>query len=195
MNLQQRSTQPDIRERIIRAGYELLTQRGSSGSGVDLIADKADCAKATLYKIFRSKAALTLAVLRRREDLWTRGWLETGIMSRATDPEGRLLAIFDMFHDWFRRDDFEGCTFMKILLDPTIDTEIREATLAHTANIRLIITKLAEEAGLQDVQGFADSWLMIMDGAILAACQGNPQAASVAKRMAVPVLEAWPRPT
>ncbi len=193
MNLQQRSTPPDIRERLIQAGYELLTQRGSSGTGVDLIAERADCAKATLYKIFGSKSALTRAVLQRREDLWTRGWLEKGIMSRANNAEGRLLAIFDMFHDWFRSDDFEGCTFMKILLDPTIDSEIRESALAHSVNIRLIVSGLAEKAGLQDVERFADAWLMLMDGAILSACQGKPEAASIAKRMAEPVLAAWPR--
>ena len=111
MILQTQATSPEIRERLIVAAYELLMRRGNSGAGVDHIAGKAECAKATLYKLFGSKAELMRAALQRREELWTRGWLEKGIMSRSNDPEGRLIAIFDMFYDWFGRDDFEGCTF------------------------------------------------------------------------------------
>ena len=193
MNLSQPSIRPDVRERLIQAGYELLTKHGITGSGVDHIVERADCAKATLYKIFGSKMALTLAVLQRREDLWTRGWLEKGLKSHATGPEDRLLAIFDLFHEWFQQDDFEGCTFMKVLLEPTIAPQIRKATLAHSANIRLIVRELAEDAGLDDVKRFTDAWMIIMDGSILAACQGNTEAARIAKQMAEPVLRGWPR--
>ncbi len=193
MNLSQSSIRPDVRERLIQAGYELLTQHGISGSGVDQIVEQADCAKATLYKVFGSKAALTLAVLQRREDVWTHGWLEAGLKSQATNAEGRLLAIFDLFHDWFQQDDFEGCTFMKVLLEPTIDPQIRTATLAHSANIRLIVRQLAEDAGLSEVMRFTDAWMIIMDGSILAACQGNTEAARIAKQIAEPVLRTWPR--
>lgn len=184
---------PNSRERLIRAGYELLTHRGTSGSGVDLIAGQANCAKATLYNIFGSKTALTLAVLQRREDLWTRGWLEAGIKSRSSQPDDQLLAIFDMFHDWFRRDDYEGCIFMKLLLESSIEANVREAALAHIANVRLLLTDLGMEARLCEPQRFADSWLMIMQGSIMAASEGNANAARVAKRLAVPVLAAWPR--
>lgn len=193
MNFPLPTAKPDVRERLIQAGYELLTRYGISGSGVDQIVEQANCAKATLYKVFGSKAALTLAVLQHREDLWTRGWLERGVKSQPTNAEGRLLAIFDLFHDWFQQDDFEGCTFMKVLLEPTIEPEIRKATIAHSKNIRLIVRDLAEEAGLDDVKRFTDAWMIVMDGAILAACQGNTDAARIAKQMAEPVLQAWPR--
>lgn len=193
MNLQTREKRPDIRERLIVAAYELLVRRGSSGTGVDLIAGRADCAKATLYKLFGSKADLMRAALQRREELWTRNWLEKGIMSRSNDAEGRLIAIFDMFHEWFRRDDFEGCTFMKTLLDPTIDAKIRTAALGHAGNIRVMVVDLADGAGLRDAEGFADAWLTIMYGAIAAAMAGNAEAARAAKRAAEPMLRAWPR--
>lgn len=193
LKTQHLSACPDSRERLIQAGYELLTQRGASGTGVDLIAGRANCAKATLYNIFGSKAALTLAVLQRREDLWTYDWLEAGINSGTTCPDGRLLAVFDMLHDWFRRDDYEGCTFMQLLFESSAETNVRDAVLAHVANVRAMITNLAEQADLCDVGRFADAWFMIMQGAILTASQGNADAAIVAKRLAEPVLAAWPR--
>lgn len=193
MNLPTPVTRPEIRERLIVAAYELLVRRGNSGTGVDLIAGRADCAKATLYKLFGSKAELMRAALQRREEIWTRNWLEKGIMSRSNDPEGRLIAIFDMLHDWFGRNDFEGCTFMRVLLDPTIDAKIRTAALRHTANIRTMIARLASGAGFRDAERFADAWLTIMYGAIAAAMAGNPDAARTAKRAAEPLLRAWPR--
>ena len=82
---------------------------------------------------------------------------------------------------------------MKVLLDPTIDPKIRTAALGHTANIRAMIAALADKADLQDAEGFADTWLTIMYGAIAAAMADNPDAAGNAKRAAVPVLQAWPR--
>ncbi|MGI9476881.1 MAG: TetR/AcrR family transcriptional regulator [Hyphomicrobiaceae bacterium] len=193
MSTTNQSVAPDSRERLIQAGYELLTQRGAGGTSVDLIAGRANCAKATLYNIFGSKTALTLAVLQRREELWTRGWLETGIKLRASRPNDQLLAMFDLFHDWFRRDDFEGCTFMKLLLESSVEANVRDAALTHLANVRLLIANLADEAGICDAQRFAEAWLMIMQGAIMAASEGNVEAARVAKRLAVPVLAAWPR--
>ena len=52
-----------------------------------------------------------LAFLERREQVWTRRWLEEEVQRRAGDPAARLLVIFDVFDEWFRRSDFEGCWF------------------------------------------------------------------------------------
>ena len=41
-------------------------------------------------------------------------------------PEERLLAIFDVFDDWFHRDDFEACSFINVLLE-TADSSTRSA--------------------------------------------------------------------
>ena len=56
-------------------------------------------AKATLYRHFATKDALVLAILERRGADWTFGIVEQGARSRSEDPEGRLLAIFDVFDD------------------------------------------------------------------------------------------------
>jgi hypothetical protein len=36
---------------------------------------------------------------------------------RASAPGDRLLAIFDVFDEWFQRADFEGCSFINVLLE------------------------------------------------------------------------------
>src|SRR5258708_37532968 len=105
------------RDRIERTAYELFSRHGIRGVGVDTISARSGVAKMTLYKHYPSKDELALAFLRRREELWTRSWLQQGVERRASKPAERLLAVFDVFEKWFRRSDFEGCSFIKVLLE------------------------------------------------------------------------------
>src|SRR5919201_3662722 len=107
----------DPRERIERAAYELFSQHGTRAVGVDALAERAGVAKMTLYRHYPSKDELVLAFLRRREELWTRSWLEGVVRDHRRAPAERLLAIFDLFDGWFRRPGFEACSFTKVLLE------------------------------------------------------------------------------
>src|SRR3979490_501371 len=105
------------RERIDRTAYQLFSRHGLRAVVVYTPAARAGVAKMTLYKHYPSKDELALAFLRRREELWTRSWLQREVERRARAPAGRLLAIFDVFEKWFRRRDFEGCSFIKVLIE------------------------------------------------------------------------------
>src|SRR5712671_3280226 len=105
------------RERIDRAAYELFSRHGIRTVGVDTVSAQAGVAKMTLYNHYPSKGDLALAFLRRREELWTRTWLQRQVERRARTPANRLLAVFDLFDEWFQRSDYEGCSFVKALLD------------------------------------------------------------------------------
>jgi AcrR family transcriptional regulator len=107
----------EARERILTTAYGLFCRHGIGAVGVDTIIDQSGVAKMTLYRHFRSKDDLVLAVLERREELWTQAWLVTDVKRRASDPAERLLAIFDVFDGWFRRRSFEGCLFVNALLE------------------------------------------------------------------------------
>ena len=78
--------------------------------------ESAGVAKATLYRHFRSKDDLVLAFLEQREQRWTPARRGGGEAAGST-PEEQLLAIFDVFDEWFRRDDFEACSFINVLLE------------------------------------------------------------------------------
>ncbi len=97
--------------------------------------DNAAVAKATLYRHFGSKDELVLAFLERREQLWTKEWVEAEARKRGDTPEQQLLAIFDLFDEWFRRDDFEGCSFVNVLLEMTT-ARARSAARAPTTSPR-----------------------------------------------------------
>ena len=181
------------RERLIGAAYELFSRDGVSQVGIDTILSKSGCAKASLYTNFKTKVELAIAFLDRRETLWTRGWLESEIKRRATSPEARLLAIFDVFDGWFHKKSFEGCSFINVLLESKADSPVRRAATIHLAKIRAIVRGLAEEAKLQDPERFAQAWHMLMKGSIVSAGEGNRNAARDAKCAAQLILDGWQR--
>jgi len=172
------------RERILASAYELFSRRGVRGVGIDEVIKRAEVAKATLYRHFRSKDELVLAFLQQREELWTKEWVEAEARRRGETPEEQLLAIFDLFDEWFQRTDFEGCSFINILLEMN-DRQgtIGKASAGHLANIRSIIHTLADEAGLRDPEQFAHSWHILMKGSIVAAGEGDVGAAKRAQAM------------
>src|ERR1700757_4631390 len=113
------------RERLMDSAYDLFAARGVGQTGIDAILERSGCAKASLYDHFGSKLDLAVAFLDQREERWTRAWLEAEITKRAGDPVGRLLAIFDVFDGWFRRRDFEGCSFINVLLESEPGSPLR----------------------------------------------------------------------
>ncbi|BAS06899.1 transcriptional regulator protein [Arthrobacter sp. Hiyo4] len=107
----------DSRSRILAVAYELFARRGVRDVGVNELIERSGVAKATFYRHFPSKDALVLAFLEQRDQLWTVDSIVGQAKLRGTTPTEQLLAIFDVFGDWFLRDDFEACSFINILLE------------------------------------------------------------------------------
>src|SRR5258706_15168054 len=184
-----RAVKPDsrpasARERIDRTAYELFSRHGIRAVGVDTIAARAGVAKMTLYKHYPSKEVLALAFLRRREELWTRSFLQHEVERRAHTPTGRLLAVFDAFDEWFRRPDFESCPFIKALLEHGGGgPPVGKAAQAHLASIRAFLSQLAKDAGVPNPNAFAKQWQIVMVGSIVFAQAGDRDAARRGKEL------------
>jgi AcrR family transcriptional regulator len=179
----------DARERILEAAYELFSHHGVRAVGIDSIIERSGVARMTLYRHFASKDALVLAFLERREQRWTKDWLQHEAERRAADPGERLLAIFDVFDEWFQRPDFEGCSFINVLLevsDPAHD--LYRASADHLARIRAFIERLATEAGVADPDDFARQWHILMKGSIVSAGEGDLWAARRAREVGALLL-------
>ncbi len=174
----------EARERILTTAYGLFCRHGIGAVGVDTIIDQSGVAKMTLYRHFRSKDDLVLAVLERREELWTQGWLIAEVKRRASDPAERLLAIFDVFDGWFRRRSFEGCLFVNALLEiEDRKHPIHQASREQLAHIRSFLADLARDAGVPEPEPFARQWHILMKGSIVAAGEGDVDAALRAQAM------------
>jgi AcrR family transcriptional regulator len=177
------------RERLLRTAYELFRGHSLNTVGVDRIVAEADVAKTTLYRHFSSKDELAVSVLEHHEQVWTRDWLERTVRERKT-AGASLLAIFDAFDDWFRRDDFQGCLFANTLLetrDPA--SPIHTAAATGLSNIRDLISSLAKDAGVRDPDLFARQLQMLLLGAIVHAVEGQLDAARQAREVARALLE------
>ena len=181
----------DARQRILDSAYELFSRRGIRDVGVDEIIEHAGVAKATLYRHFPSKNDLALAFLEEREQLWTREWVEAEARRRGSTPEEQLLAIFDLFDEWFHRSDFEGCSLVNVLLEfgGGNSDPLGRASAAHLETIRSIVCTLAEEGGLHDPVEFALSWHILTKGSIVLAGGGDREAARRAKSMGRLLIE------
>ena len=180
----------DARERILSTAYDLFCTHGTRAVGVDRVITEAGVAKMSMYRHFRSKNELILAVLERRRLLWTEGWVQAEVTRRATEPADQLLAIFDIFDEWFRKPGFEGCTFVNILLEVTDrDHAVHQASREHLRVIREYIRGLAEAAGVRDPEVFARQWHILMKGSIVSAGEGDVEAARGARLVGALLLE------
>ncbi|WP_349904819.1 TetR/AcrR family transcriptional regulator [Parafrigoribacterium humi] len=181
-------TRSPARERIVTSAYELFAKRGVRDVGVDELIHHSGVAISTFYRHFSSKDDLVLAFLARREQLWTLGLVESEARRRGQTPSGRLLAIFDVFDEWFQRDDYEACSFINVLLEMGSDHPIGRASIEYLSHIRDIIRRLGEEAGLRDLDDFVWSWHILMKGSIISAAEGDRTAALRARKMGALVI-------
>jgi AcrR family transcriptional regulator len=188
--IEARSRSRGARSRILDAAYELFSQNGIQAVGIDALISRSGVARQTLYRHFASKQDLALAFLERRDQEWTRRWLEEEVRSRASDPASRLLAVFDVFDEWFGRPDFEGCSFINVMLEHPDPTDpVHRASVSYLAGIRAFLDGLVREAGIADAQDFARQWHILMKGSIVAAGEGDRAAARRAKRIGALLLE------
>jgi AcrR family transcriptional regulator len=173
----------DATERVLNVAYDLFSRRGVRDVGINELIASSGVAKATFYRHFPSKDDVVLAFLERRDQVWTVELIIEEARKRATTPSEQLLSIFDVFADWFRRDDFEACSFINILLEMGPGHPLGRASIDYLARIRGHIQILAEEAGLRDPEDFARSWHILMKGSIISATEGDLEASLRARQM------------
>ena len=182
-------SKPDARERILETAYELFSRRAIRDVGIDEVIERAGVAKATLYRHFPSKDELVIAFLELREERWTLAWVDAEARRRGTTPEEQLLAIFELFDEWFHREDFEACAFVNVLLEMGPAHPVGRASARHLASIRSVVARLADEAALRDPESFARSLHILMKGSIVSAAEGDVDSARRARSMAAVLIE------
>jgi AcrR family transcriptional regulator len=174
----------NARERILEAAYELFSRRGVRDVSVDEIIRRSGVAIATFYRQFASKEELVTEFLNRRERVWTGESIIDAARQREEEPKEQLLAIFDLFEEWFSRDDFEGDSFVNVLLEMGPTHPLGKASIAHLDHVRALVAEIATDAGLRDSGEFAHSFQILMKGSIITATMGDSRAAPRAREMA-----------
>lgn len=176
-------------DRILAAAYELFSRRGIRGVGVNELISSSGVSKATFYRHFPGKNDLVLAFLELRDQVWTANLIVAEARRRGNTAEEQLLAVFDVFGDWFKRKDFEACTFINVLLEMGPGHPLGQASIDYLSKIRDHIQALAEEADLDRPEEFARSWHILMKGSIISATEGDTLASRRAQQMARWLIE------
>ncbi len=180
---------PNKRDELIRKSLEIFYRDGFHATGMDKLVKETGISKTSMYKHFRTKEDLILAVLRLRDENF-RNWFYRRVEELAEAPPARLLAMFDALDEWFRSDGFRGCMFIKASAEyQDRGDPIHVQSAEHKRLLLDYATRLATEAGATEPASLARQLMLLKEGAIvIAAMTGNLDAAEDAKRAAATLL-------
>lgn len=182
------------RERLLDAANDLFYREGVQTVGIDRVIEEAGVAKASLYNTFGSKEALVRAYLEARHAGTTDRLLAA--VEGETDPRARLLAVFDAQGELFAQPGFRGCAFATASAEAPGGGLVERAADEYRADIRGLLTRLAEEAGAADPVVLGRQLQLIYDGAGLGArMDRDPSTAHVARAAAEQLIDAAIRPS
>lgn len=170
------------------AAEELFYSRGVHAVGMADIRDASGVSLRRLYQLFPHKEELVTAFLDRRDGVWRARLAEH--VDRQTDPDLRVLAVFDWLHTWFSEPGFRGCAWVNCFgelggTSPAVAQLARD----HKAGFRRDLRALVRAAGRP--VSLADHLLLLAEGAITtAAISGASLPARQAKAAARQLMQA-----
>jgi len=163
---------PSKRDELVRKALEIFYREGFHATGMDLLAAETGISKTTMFKHFRSKDELILAVLRLRDQNF-RNWLFRR-MAEAGPPRAQLMAMFDALAEWFGEPGFRSCMFIKAASEyPDPGNPIHAQAAEHKRLLFLQVEKIAADAGARDPAALARALLLLKEGAIVTAHLGH----------------------
>lgn len=163
---------PSKRDELVRNALAVFNRNGFHATGMDTLVTETGISKTTMFKHFRTKEELILAVLRLRDENF-RNWMLRRLKDLAPDPAGQLLMLFDVLAEWFEEPDFRGCMFVKAVSefqDPAHPIHAQSAE--HKRLMFQAIAAIAKEAGASAPMDLARQLLLLKEGAVVASQMG-----------------------
>ena len=163
---------PSKRDELVREALRIFYREGFHATGMDRLSDETGISKTTMFKHFRTKEDLILAVLRLRDEDF-RNWLFRR-MDEAGAPREKLLAMFDALGEWFAKPDFRSCMFIKASSEyPDPAHPIHAQSAEHKRLLFRDVRAIAADAGARDPAALARALLLLKEGAIVTAHLGH----------------------
>jgi len=178
------------RDQLIETAEELFYREGYHATGIDRILAQSGVAKMTLYKHFKSKEELILAVLEARHQI-----ILGRLQERANKLPAReaLLAMFDGLHNMIHgNEQFCGCLFVNAAAEYQ-DREhlIHRRSCAYKAELQAYLRELLERLAAPRPQQLARQLQYLLEGALsMAHLEGPGEQARDAKDAAQLLLSA-----
>ncbi|MDE4134016.1 TetR family transcriptional regulator [Phaeobacter sp. QD34_3] len=160
---------PNKRDELVRKALTVFYRNGFHATGMDMLVAETGVSKTSMYKHFRTKEELILAVLRLRDENF-RHWLYRRIEELSDTPEGQLLAMFDALSEWFEKPEFRGCMFIKASAEfQEVNHPIHAQSAAHKQILQDHFASIAKAAGAAEPVKLARQLLLLKEGAIVSA--------------------------
>lgn len=178
------------RDELVRRALDVLYRNGFHSTGMDMLAAECGVSKTSIYKHFRTKEDLILAVLRLRDENF-RNWLFRRMDESGSTPRQKLLAMFDALDEWFGERGFRGCMFIKASAEYQDPADaIHAQSVAHKRLLFDHVVTLTRQTGAASAEDLAYQLLLLKEGAIVMAVLGRGQNASRdAKEAAARLIE------
>lgn len=155
------------RKHILKVAEALFNEFGYTAVGVDLIRDKAEVSKTSIYRYFGSKDKLIEAVMVQRH-LRFEDELNSAVSS-ATDMNSRLNAILDWHFLWFRSVHFKGCMFIHAMAELKEQSDvITQEALRHKAWIKSLVFSVFDP-GQKSKEAKTEAVMTFLEGMIIRA--------------------------
>src|ERR1700712_4659694 len=106
MSAAESSRKRSARDRLLETADRLFYDEGIHNVGNDRVLEQSGVAKGSLYYNFSGKDDLVLTYLHNRHAKWASRIDEE--LEAASDPDDKILAIFDALADLFAQPDFRG---------------------------------------------------------------------------------------
>lgn len=154
-------------DKIRRTARELFYRDGIRAVGVDEIVARAGVTKPSLYRTYRSKDELTVAVLlESTETFW--GYFDEAILAHPGDPRAQLLAFFAGLAERTVQNDHRGCPLSNAAVEyPEKGHIARAVAQDHKSEVRQRLRDKARELGAANPDGLGDALLLLLEGAYL----------------------------
>jgi AcrR family transcriptional regulator len=177
------------RNRLVNTALKLFRHQGFHATGIDSVLAESGVAKTTLYRHFKSKDELILAVIRKQDENF-RNWFMKTVERKCALLSGRLLTMFDVYEEWARSPDFCGCTFIKASVEfSDLKSPIHAACAEHKRLMLRYIQELAEANGIRNSEEVAIQLLLLLDGAtVFTQVFGSAEAFQQAKATAEAII-------
>lgn len=164
----------ETRTRLLNAAYSLLLQKGYPATSVDEICDAAEVSKGSFYHFFKSKEAMTLAVLeyhmaRAKQEI------EKGLDTKGLDGAQRAIRYVKHVEDAAEELWKDGCLIGSLALElsetnPEVRQRISEIFRDLTDHFEQVFLPLCQAHRGPDTpppRELAEQFVIVIEGGVV----------------------------
>lgn len=153
------------RNDILDTALLLFNRHGYQAVGVDLIRDRAQVSKMTLYKYFPTKDVLIEAVLALRHQRFTASLC--ACVEGTPNAGEQLQRLLAWHRRWFASAEFHGCMFIKAANEFGDAEALLELSRQHKQWLRNYLSGIFSAMGRTDAVQAAACTQALLDGALI----------------------------